>query len=93
MRYSGLIKNDITAAPGLCVTLFVSGCDIHCYGCHNPDAQNFDYGDMYTEDTTAEIIQALQANSICPPQLLYLVAWLVLQTKRHHKEVENFYLW
>ena len=64
MRYSGLIKNDITAAPGLCVTLFVSGCDLHCYGCHNPEAQSFEYGAIYTEGTAAEIIQALQANSI-----------------------------
>ena len=64
MNYSGIIKNDFSAAPGVGVTLFVSGCNLHCPGCHNPEAQNFDYGKRYTYDTTLEIIEALKANGI-----------------------------
>ena len=64
MKYSGLIKNDFSAAPGASVTLFVSGCHLHCPGCHNPEAQDFNYGQTYTIDTTHEIIDALQANGI-----------------------------
>lgn len=64
MKYSGLIKNDFSAAPGASVTLFVSGCHLHCPGCHNPEAQDFNYGQTYTIDTTHEIINALQANGI-----------------------------
>lgn len=64
MNYSGLIKNDFAAAPGTSVTLFVSGCDLHCPGCHNPEAQNYDYGTHYTLNTTFEIIEALKANNI-----------------------------
>lgn len=103
MKYSGLIKNDIAAAPGLCVTLFVSGCDLHCYGCHNPEAQSFGYGANYTEDTTAEIIQALQANSI--PRSLCIMGGEPLHQKNREtvreliKEVKQklpdtkIYLW
>ena len=64
MKYSGLYKNDFAAAPGTSVTLFVSGCHLHCPGCHNPEAQDFNYGQTYTVDTTNEIIKALQANGI-----------------------------
>ena len=64
MKYSGLYKNDFAAAPGTSVTLFVSGCHLHCPGCHNPEAQDFNFGQTYTVDTTNEIIKALQANGI-----------------------------
>lgn len=64
MNYSGLYKNDFAAAPGTSVTLFVSGCHLHCPGCHNPEAQNFDFGMPYTIDTTFEIIKALKANGM-----------------------------
>lgn len=64
MKYSGLYKNDFAAAPGTSVTLFVSGCHLHCPGCHNPEAQDFDFGQTYTVDITNEIIKALQANGI-----------------------------
>lgn len=64
MNYSGIIKNDFSAAPGASVTLFVSGCHLHCPGCHNPEAQDFNFGQTYTIDTTNEIIKALQANGI-----------------------------
>ena len=33
MKYSGLILNDITAAPGLCVSFFTQGCPHRCPGC------------------------------------------------------------
>lgn len=64
MNYSGIIKNDFSAAPGISVTLFVSGCDFHCHGCHNPEAQNYQYGNEYTNNTTNEIIEAIGKNNI-----------------------------
>lgn len=64
MKYSGLYKNDFAAAPGTSVTLFVSGCHLHCPGCHNPEAQDFNFGQEFTYDTTLEIIDALKANGI-----------------------------
>ncbi len=64
MRYSGLIKNDITAAPGLCVSFFVQGCPHHCPGCHNPETWDFEKGKEFTNSTLEEIIEALTAQNI-----------------------------
>ena len=36
MRYAGIIRNDVAAGQGVCVTFFVQGCAQHCEGCHNP---------------------------------------------------------
>lgn len=63
-RYSGLIKNDITAAPGLCVSFFTQGCPHRCPGCHNPETWSFDGGLEFTPDILDTIVQALTAQGI-----------------------------
>lgn len=64
MKYSGLILNDIAAAPGLCVTFFVQGCPHRCKGCHNPETWNFNGGKEFTSGTLSEIISGLTAQGI-----------------------------
>lgn len=63
-RYSGLILNDIAAAPGLCVSYFAQGCPHHCPGCHNPETWNFDGGMEFTPDIFDTIVRALTAQGI-----------------------------
>lgn len=64
MKYSGLMLNDISAAPGLCVTFFTQGCPHKCKGCHNPETWDFDGGKEFTPDIIDTIIQGLTANGI-----------------------------
>lgn len=64
MKYSGIIYNDISAAPGLCVTLFTQGCPHRCPGCHNPETWDFNGGKEFTEETMEEIIKGLRAQGI-----------------------------
>lgn len=64
MRYSGLIKNDITGAPGLCVSFFTQGCPHRCPGCHNPETWSFDGGKEFSTAVIDEIIEALTAQNI-----------------------------
>ena len=64
MRYSGLIPNDITAAPGICVSFFTQGCPHRCPGCHNPETWGFEGGKEFTNNTLQEIIKALTAQNI-----------------------------
>ena len=64
MKYSGIIFNDISAAPGLCVTLFTQGCPHRCPGCHNPETCDFNGGKEFTEETMEEIIRGLKAQGI-----------------------------
>lgn len=61
LRYSGIILNDITAAPGLCVSFFEQGCPNHCEGCHNPETWDFDGGLEFTSDILNKIIDGLNA--------------------------------
>ena len=44
MNYATIKTNDVANGEGVRVTLFVSGCDKRCKGCHNPEAWRFDYG-------------------------------------------------
>ena len=64
MKYSGIIANDIAAAPGLSLSLFVQGCPHHCPGCHNPETWDFDGGLEFTIDTLDEILDGLNAQNI-----------------------------
>ena len=60
MNYCGLKKNDIANGEGVRVSLFVSGCRNHCIGCHNPEAWDFSYGQLFTAEIENEIIEALR---------------------------------
>lgn len=59
MNYSQINPTDVVNGRGVRVSLFVSGCTIHCKGCFNPDAWNFCYGSSYTNETESEILQGL----------------------------------
>lgn len=103
MRYSGLILNDITAAPGLCVSFFTQGCPHHCPGCHNPETWSFDGGKDFTPETLNEIISGLTAQgiqrSLCImggeplcEQNSFLVH-MILQEVRHKVPDVKIYIW
>ena len=64
MRYAGIIKNDISAAPGVCVTFFTQGCPFHCIGCHNPSTWDFNGGRELTDTVINDLIDAINANGV-----------------------------
>lgn len=59
MNYAQIRTLDIANGPGCRVTLFVSGCPHHCKGCFNKVAWDFNYGDIYTNEMTDNIIELL----------------------------------
>lgn len=68
MYYSALYKYDTTSGKGFHVSLFISGCIHHCKGCFQPQTWNFKFGQLFTDDTIEEVIEALKPNyisSIC----------------------------
>ena len=103
MQYYGIIKNDVTAGQGVCVSFFVQGCPHRCPGCHNPDSWDFDGGKEFTPNTIAEIIDAIGANGIernlcimggeplCPENqfLTYLV---ITEVKKKYPDIK-VYIW
>lgn len=64
MRYAGIIPNDLSAAPGVCVTFFTQGCPHHCPGCHNPETWDYEGGKEFKGNTIEKIEEYLTANGI-----------------------------
>ena len=60
MNYATIKNCDIANGPGVRVSLFVSGCTHRCPGCFNEVAWDFDYGQPFTEETIAMIIDMLR---------------------------------
>jgi anaerobic ribonucleoside-triphosphate reductase activating protein len=59
MNYTQINLADVANGSGVRVSLFVSGCTIHCKGCFNPAAWDFGCGTLYTSETEATILAAL----------------------------------
>ena len=60
MNYGNIKKTDIADGEGVRVTLFVSGCRIHCPGCFQPQTWDFNFGQEFTEETERELLEALK---------------------------------
>ena len=103
MRYSGIIRNDLAAAPGVSVSFFTQGCPHRCKGCHNPETWDFNGGKEFTVRVLDEIYDALRANGVkrsfcimggepmCEQNLL--LTYMVLENVRQHFPNVKVYLW
>lgn len=56
MNYAQIRKMDISDGEGIRVSVYVSGCKFHCKNCYNLEVQNFNYGQLFTEDKAKDII-------------------------------------
>ena len=63
-KIAGIYWDDTAAAPGISLSVYFSGCHFHCPGCHNPEAQDFNYGRDYDLDVRQEIMQKLNKNGV-----------------------------
>ena len=70
MNYSQLIACDIANGEGIRTSLFVSGCPIHCPGCFNQEAQDYNYGQPYTNQTHNTILEQISNPYIAGLSLL-----------------------
>ena len=70
MKYAKIKYFDVANGPGVRTSLFVSGCNFGCKGCFNLEAQNFKYGELYTEQTEKDILNSLSNTSIAGLSLL-----------------------
>lgn len=50
LRYAQIRRIDITNGPGIRVSLFTQGCDIHCVGCFNSDIWDYLGGTLWTNE-------------------------------------------
>lgn len=101
MNYAQIRKMDISNGPGIRVSLFVSGCRFHCLGCFNKEAQDFNFGKQYTQETEDIIYNEVmkphvQGLSILGGEPLHQnaegLAQLTKLCKRIYKH-KNIWLW
>lgn len=59
MNYHKIEKTSISNGTGIRVVLWVSGCSLHCKGCHNPETWNLNSGKPFDEKAKKELFEAL----------------------------------
>lgn len=64
MNYGQIRKYDIANGPGIRTSIFVTGCSINCKNCFNKDYQDFSFGNKWTDQTTAEVIDYLKSDQV-----------------------------
>lgn len=103
MRYAGIIYDDTTAGPGLCLSFYVQGCPIQCEGCHNPHTWNFDGGYEFTPQVLDKIIEGINAQGVqrnfcvlggepLAPQNLFLTRLVVSTVRDKYPDIQ-IWLW
>jgi len=102
MNYALIRNNDIANGEGVRVSLFVSGCDFHCPGCFNPEAQDYDYGEELTENVVKELLDIVKGSTISGLSILggdplcqepYGLELLTSICKKVHKMGKTVWLW
>lgn len=102
MNY-GAIKNlDIANGPGVRVSLFVSGCRNNCPGCFNKEAQDFNYGQKFTNETWLEIREMLSNPNVAglsilggdpfEPENIAVVETICQMTRIYHPD-KTIWVW
>lgn len=65
MRIASLNPNDMANGEGVCVSLWLQGCEHQCKGCFNPETWDPQGGEeINREELIQEIIAAISANGI-----------------------------
>lgn len=70
MYYSEIKKTDVANCIGVGVSLFVSGCRNHCKGCFNPETWCFKYGEEFTSESLATLMEYCKPSYISGLTLL-----------------------
>lgn len=103
MRYAGVNYNDMNAAPGVSVSIFLQGCPHHCKGCHNPETWSFEGGEEFTFDILQNILKGLNANNITRALAIMggeplceqnsFLTLLIIEEVKKHSPNTKIYIW
>ncbi len=64
MRYHNITTDDMLNGDGLRTVLWVSGCNHHCEGCHNPITWDINGGIPFDEDAENELFEKISPDYI-----------------------------
>ena len=57
MNYSSITYPDVNNGSGCRVTLWVSGCNVHCPHCHNPQTWDFRDGKYFDDEVLEKLFE------------------------------------
>lgn len=63
-KYSRIINGDMNNGNGLRISLWFSGCEFHCKGCHNQELWNKDNGIDFDMSTVSDLLEMLNDKHI-----------------------------
>ena len=64
MNYAQLRHFDVANGPGVRSSIFVSGCRFNCKGCFNKEAQDFNYGNIYTKEVEDKFMEYIKDDNV-----------------------------
>ena len=64
MNYAQLRHYDVANGPGVRASIFVSGCKFNCKGCFNKEAQDFNYGNIYTKEVENKFMEYIKDDNV-----------------------------
>ncbi|MDO5717466.1 MAG: anaerobic ribonucleoside-triphosphate reductase activating protein [Tissierellia bacterium] len=70
MRYAQIRKYDVANGPGIRTTIFVTGCTHNCKNCFNKEYQDFNYGELWTDEQTELVLKYLKEDMVSGLTLL-----------------------
>ena len=59
MRYAQIRSMDISNGEGVGISLFVQGCDRHCFNCFNSETWDFNGGKEWTKETKNKFMKLI----------------------------------
>ena len=101
--YAKMKENDIANGPGVRVSVFMQGCDLHCPGCHNADIWDFDGGSPVNDEFIQKVLDAMEEPQITGISILggeplhpnnLIDTWKIISAVRDkYGRDKNIWLW
>jgi len=64
MNIYKILENDLANGPGLRTTVFCTGCEHHCDGCHAKDLWEFNQGTPLNKQVIKKIVESVIKNKV-----------------------------
>ena len=103
MNYAQILDCDVANGLGWRVSLFVSGCSLHCPGCFNEKAWDFNYGKPFGISAQNKILELLMPDYIRGLSILggnptdkaneYELTRFVERVRSYYEDKKDIWLW
>lgn len=103
MNYIGFNTYDTANGPGIRVSLFVSGCTLHCKGCFNQESWDFNAGKPFLFEDYRNLFKALDNEYIAGLSILGgdpfeepnkpTVHGIVQEFRNKFKDTKTIWIW